>query len=433
MKKVVLLLVLLGAGGVLVAVGSGAVEFGRKTATFKTEKVRRGDVHATVSATGTIEPEEVVDVGAQVPGIIVALGRDPDGKLVDYRSPVEKGTLLAKIDDKLFAARLAQAEANVVQAKANVEQTKAKLRQYEREWSRAQQMHLTRAIPDIDFDLARSNYETTKASLEVTKASVKTAEAALQEAQANFDYTKILSPVKGVVIDRRVNIGQTVIASLNAPSLFLIAKDLERMEIWASVNEADVGQIHKGQVAKFTVAAYPRDEFSGKVSQIRLNATMNSSVVTYTVVVSIDKKDRRGEKSSDKLLPYMTASLQFEVAEQKNVLYLPNPVLRWRPPVVLVAKEERAKWAPILRRRAQGDGDKSPLRVNRDGKEFVTVWIKDGQGTVVPKEIQVGLTDGINTEVLAGLDEGDEVVSGVERITENTKSIIDFGNKVKKE
>jgi HlyD family secretion protein len=433
MKKVFLLLVLLGAAGGIVAVGSGAVEFGKKTATFKVEKVRKGDVHATVSATGTIEPEEVVDVGAQVPGMIIDLGRDPDGKLVDYRSPVEKGTLLAKIDDKLFAARLAQADANVAQAEANVEQTRAKLRQYEREWARAQQMHLSRSIPDIDFDLARSNYETTKASLEVAKANVKTAQAAQQEARANVEYTTIRSPVKGVVIDRRVNTGQTVIASLNAPSLFLIAKDLERMEIWASVNEADVGQVHKGQVVKFTVTAYPRDEFSGKVSQIRLNATMNSSVVTYTVVVSIDKLDRRGDKSSDKLLPYMTASLQFEVAEQKDVLYLPNPVLRWRPSPALVAKEERGKWGPILRRRAQTDGEKTTLRVNRDGKEFVTVWLKDGQGTVLPREVQVGLTDGINTEVIAGLQEGDEVVSGVERVTENTKSIIDFGNKVKKE
>jgi HlyD family secretion protein len=433
MKKVLILLVLLGAGGAIAAVSSGAVEFGRKVATFKMEKVRRGNVHAMVSATGTIEPEEVVDVGAQVPGLILQLGRDPDGKLVDYRSPVEKGTLLAKIDDKIFTAKMLQAEANVAQAEANVEQTRAKLRQYEREWARAQHMHVNRAIPDVDYDLARSNFETTKASLEVARANVKTAQAALQEARANVEYTTIRSPVKGVVIDRRVNTGQTVIASLNAPSLFLIAKDLEHMEIWASVNEADVGQVHKGQVVRFTVAAYPRDEFSGKVSQVRLNATMNSSVVTYTVVVSIDPEDKRGGKSSDKLLPYMTANLQFEVAEQKGVLYLPNPVLRWRPPPMLVAREERGKWGPILRRRAQSDAERSNLRVTRDGKEFVTVWVQDGQGTVLPREIQVGLTDGINTEVIAGLEEGDEVVAGVERVTESTRSIIDFGNKVKKE
>src|SRR5262249_20104205 len=154
---------------------------------------------------------------------------------------------------------LAQADANVIQAEANVEQTRAKLRQYEREWARAQQMRFGKAITEIEYDLARSNFETTKAAIDVAKATVKTAQAAQQEAKANLESTTIKSPVKGVVIARRVNTGQTVIASLNAPSLFLIAKDLERMEIWASVNEADVGQVHRGQVVKFTVAAYPRD------------------------------------------------------------------------------------------------------------------------------------------------------------------------------
>jgi HlyD family secretion protein len=426
MKKALLFLVLLAVGGGVVAVGSGAIRLGKKTVAFKTEKVRRGDVHATVSATGTIEPEEVVDVGAQVAGIIITMGRDPKnpGREVDWCTEVEEGTLLAQIDDTLYKARLEQANANLLQSIAKVEATRARLRQYEREWARAQLMHPTKAITDSDYDLARSNYENTKATLEVDKATVETNRALQAEAKANLGYSTIRSPVKGVIIDRRVNIGQTVVAALNAPSLFLIARDLKRMEIWASVNEADVGQLRKGQDVKFTVAAYPRDEFHGKVGQVRLNATMVSSVVTYTVVVAFDN-------SSAKLFPYMTANLQFEVAEHKNVLYLPNPALRWRPNPALVAKEERAKWGPILRRRAQGETDKTGLKVIRDHREFNTVWVKDDQGFVVPREIEVGLTDGINTEVLSGLQEGDEVVSGVERVQENTKSIIDFGNKMK--
>jgi HlyD family secretion protein len=389
---------------------------GKKTVTYKVEKVRRGDVHATVSATGTIEPEEVVDVGAQVAGIILSMGRDPKNpsREVDWCTEVEEGTLLAQIDDTLYKARVEQADANLAQSIAKVDTTRARLRQYERDWARARLMIPNQAITN------------TKATLEVDKATVETNRAALAEAKANLGYTTIRSPVKGVIIDRRVNIGQTVVASLNAPSLFLIAKDLTRMEIWASVNEADVGQIREGQEVKFNVAAYPRDEFRGKVRQVRLNAIMVSTVVTYTVVVSFDN-------SAGKLKPYMTANLQFEVAEHKNVLYLPNPALRWRPQPALVTKEERAKWAPILRRRAQGEGDKNAMKVIRDHQEFNTVWVKDGQGFVKAREIEVGLTDGINTEVLGGLEEGDEVVSGVERVQESTKSIIDFGNKMKQQ
>ncbi len=428
MKKLLLFLVLLAVAGGVVAVGSGAIVLGQKTVTYKTEKVRRGNIHATVSASGTLEPEEVVDVGAQVAGIILTMGRDPKdpSREVDWCTEVEEGTLLAQIDDTLYKARLGQADANLAQSIAKVDSTKARLRQYEREWARAQMMIPTKAITDSDFDVARSNYENTKATLEVDKATVETNRAAQAEAKANLGYTTIRSPVKGVIIDRRVNIGQTVVASINAPSLFLIAKDLTRMEIWASVNEADIGDVREGQEVKFTVAAFPREEFHGKVKQVRLNATMVSSVVTYTVVVGFENTGR-------KLKPYMTANLQFEVAEHKDVLYLPNPALRWRPPIAAVTKEERPKWAPILRRRAQGDNEKNSLKEIRDGKEFNTVWIKDGQGFVTAREVQVGLTDGINTEVLGGLQEGDEVVSGIERVVENTKSIIDFGNKMKQQ
>ena len=165
------------------------------------------------------------------------------------------------------------------------------------------------------------------------------AKANLEEASVNLGYTTIRSPVKGVILDRRVNIGQTVVASLNAPSLFLIAKDLSRMEIWASVNETDVGSIHVGQGVRFTVGAFPHDTFRGKVAQIRLNASMSQSVVTYTVVVEVENR-------SGKLLPYLTARLQFEVEERHDVLLVPNAALRWQPSARHVIPEARAATRP---------------------------------------------------------------------------------------
>jgi HlyD family secretion protein len=459
MKRLFQALVLLALGAAGTAVALGALRFNHQATLYRTEKVKRDNIRATVTATGTLEPEELVDVGAQVAGKIMRLGQVPPdasvirewatlivstgpgfspavsapavgavpvitllgaadsattGKTIDWCTRVVKDTLLAEIDPALYKARLTQAEANLIQAEANVEQTDAKLRQYERDWHRAQAMHATRALGDSDYDAARSNYETTKASLGVARAQVKVCQAALEEARANLGYTRIVSPVDGVIIDRRVNIGQTVIASLNAPSLFLIAKDLKRMEIWASVNEADIGQVRKGQEVTFTVPAYPQEKFKGEVAQIRMNAAMNSSVVTYTVVVRFANED-------EKLLPYLTASLQFEVEQRKQVLALPNSVLRWRPQLAQVAPEYRAEWAPRLKRRSQ-EGDRP--RGTRDSQERLTVWLADGQGFVVPREVLVGLTDGLSTEVLGGLEESEEVVSGVERVADTSRGVL---------
>jgi HlyD family secretion protein len=243
----------------------------------------------------------------------------------------------------------------------------------------------------------------------VAKAQVDVCLAALQEAETNLGYTEIRSPVKGVIIDKRVNTGQTIITSLNAQSMFLVAKDLDLMEIWASVNEADVGQIHVGQGVRFTVASQPTREYRGKVTQIRFNATNTSNVVTYTVVVSFDN-------SKEKLMPYLTASLQFEVAQRKGVLYLPNSVLRWRPLLRFVEESERARWDRQLRRAPGGEADKGGmLLVNEaEARDRVVVWVDNGRGFVESREVQIGQTDGRVTEILSGLGEGDEVVWGVD-------------------
>jgi HlyD family secretion protein len=418
MKKLFVLFLLVALGAVAGALWTGALSFGHETVTFRTEKVQRQDIHATVSATGTIEPEEVVDVGAQVLGKIVELGKDLDNKdkPVDHNSRVKKGMLLAKIDPDVYKAKVTQAEAALAQADANVIQTEAKLHQTANDWRRAKQMVQRNAIGAQEADAAEAAYETTKASLAVNVAAVKVAKANLEEAQTNFAYTKIVSPIDGIIVDRRVNVGQTVVAALNAPSLFLIAKDLKNMVIWASVNEADIALVQKSKLVTFTV---PNDttKYKGKVAKVRLNATMSSGVVTYPVDVSFDNSEAN-------LLPYLTASIQFEWAEAKNVLTLPNSVLRWRPQVQNVAREKRAEWGPKLRKRNQ-EGDKTALQVpNPDpNRKFVVVWVEDGKGFVEPREVEIGLTDGVNTEIKGGLKEDDKVVAGIERTKDESKGL----------
>ena len=260
--------------------------------------------------------------------------------------------VLARIDDSLFAAEVSQAKAQLAQSRANVQraeadlgQLKAKLIQAESDWLRAQKLGPSEALSQSDFDAARSNYDVARANLKVgqaalrqTKEAVAQSEAVLKKANQNLDYCTIRSPVKGVIIDRRVNIGQTVVASLSAPSLFLIAKDLKRMQIWVAVNEADIGNIRVGQPVSFTVDAFPRDTFAGTVGKVRLNATMTQNVVTYTVEVITDNSD-------GKLMPYLTANVKFLLATRQNVLLVPNAALRWFPQPDQIAPAFRDQYA----------------------------------------------------------------------------------------
>ena len=293
---------------------------------LKTSPVTRGDLVTSISATGTIEPEESVDVGAQVSGPIASLGEDsksPEG-VVSWDSEVEKGQVLARIDPTMYKAQVDQDKAKLDQDKAQLLQNQAKLVQAERDWARAQKLILTRSIADLDYDTAKMTFETSKYAIPLSKATIAADQAQLDHDQANLDYCTIRSPVKGTVVDRRVNVGQTVVSQMSTSSMFLIAKDLRRLQIWASVNEADVGQIHVGQKVNFTVDAFSGETFSGVVSQVRLNATMTQNVVTYTVVVNTDN-------SNGKLLPYLTTNLKFEVERHDNVLQVPSMALKWHP------------------------------------------------------------------------------------------------------
>ena len=417
--------ILLGLGIILLGAGWWFWSFFEQPRDrFVTTRIHRGDLLATVSSTGTIEPEDVVDVGAQVVGMIQEFGKDPNdsSRPIDYRSEVEEGTVLARIDDTIYKARVdktaaevAQAKAQVAQAKADLQradadllQLQAKYQQASRDWGRAQRLMAEKAIAEEEFDARHAANDVAKANVGVGEAAISQAKAALiraektllaseadlRESQKNLDYTVIRSPVKGVIVDRRVNVGQTMISSLNAPSLFLIAKDLKRLQIWASVNEADIGRIRVGQQVSFTVDAFPNEVFRGIVTQIRLNATMTQNVVTYPVVITLDN-------STGKLLPYLTANVKFEIAQRKNVLIVPNAALRWRPLPEQIA--------PGIEMPAERKGE-----TNRG-----IIWVGE-RGRVRPVEVQIGLSDGLFTEITTDdLTEGHVVVVG-ERLQTDT-------------
>lgn len=409
-----IMIVLLLAGTLGAAAFFYPLRNSNPTTVLRTVPLQRCDLQATISATGTVEPEELVDVGSQVAGKIVAFGKDASGRIIDYGSMVEEGMILAWIDDALFASDVVQAEAKLAEARAGLHkaeadlgQLRAKAMQAERDWVRARKLGPSDALSQSAYDAALSAHEIAKANVAVGKAAVAQAassvsqnEASLLKARQNLDYCTIKSPVKGIIIDRRVNIGQTVVASLNAPSLFLIAKDLRRMQVWVSVNEADIGRIHPGQPVVFTVDAFPDQTFTGTVGKIRLNASMTQNVVTYTVEVVTDN-------SSGKLIPYLTAAVRFIVDERPDALTVPNAALRWTPrfDAGYVQGNERGS------SRSASDGADPSLGTSR-GTPRGTIWVAKGDH-VQPFAVTVGLTDGTQTEVQGEhLHEGMDIVIG---------------------
>lgn len=376
---------------------------------YRTAAVTRGAVVSTIGASGTVEPEELVDVGTQVAGQILTFGKDRDGHAIDFGSEVEEGMLLAEIDDAVYkaevaeaTAQLAQATANHQSAVANLGQLNAKLHQARRDWERAKKLGPSDALAESSYDgyeaadaTATANVAVGQAAIAQAQASIAQNQAVLQRAQRNLGFCTIKSPVRGVIIDRYVNIGQTVVSSMNATSLFLIAKDLKRMQVWVAVNEADIGNLHPGQPARFTVDAFPGESFRGEVKKVRLNASMTQNVVTYIVEVSTDN-------SSGRLLPYLTANVQFELARRDNVWHVPNAALRWQPKTELLAA------APPPRPPAAA----APAAATEERVATATVWVPEG-ARVRPVPVRAGITDGIVTEISGdGLTEGLAVVIG---------------------
>ena len=430
---VVVLLSLVGFGGVWY--------FGKPAAApmvFRTTKVTRGDVIASIGANGTVEPDEVIDVGSQVSGPIIKFGTDVAGNVTDYHSDVQAGSLLALIDDTTYAAtlnegkaQLQSAQAGVARAEADKATAQAKLTQAQRDWERAEKIGPGDALAQTQYDTYKSLYEQSRAAIAVADASIATAKAAVAQAdsavsraQRNLDYCTIKSPVDGTVIDRRVNVGQTVVSVQSASSMFLIARDLSHMQVWVAVNEADIGQIHPGQSVTFNCDAFGERTFKGKVKKIRWNAQMTQNVVIYTVEVAVDNVDRT-------LIPYLTANVQFETARADNTLLIPNGALRWTPTAAeQIVPSEREKYAPKEPEvSADGKGHKPPGG-RGDGGDTKSaakpagkkpghpdtkpglVWVKDGE-LVRPVTVTTGVTDGASTAVLASdLKEDDEVVTG---------------------
>ncbi len=392
----------------LAAVAGGAVFLARGCSRpethleFKTEPLERADIRRTISATGTVEPEELINVGAQVNGKIMEFGRDADGKTVDYGSRVVKGMILAQIDDVTYKADLQEAEASLEQAEAAILSAEAAIKESEanellakNNWARAQTLYAQKSMTRSDYDSYQASFYSTgaesakaKAQLAQAKASKSIAEASLVKARRNLEYCTIVSPVDGVVIDRRVSVGQTVVSNQTASSIFLVARDFKKMQVWVSVNEADIGSIKTNMPVRFSCDAFPGMEFVGAVHRLRLNATLSSNVVTYIVEVNADNHE-------GKLIPYLTANVKFVRAERLNVLAAPAAALRYNPPEAI-----RLAPAPEL-----------------DRHEAV-LWVPAGPEKVRPVKVQTGLTNSLQTEIITDeLKAGDLLVVGTQQVT----------------
>jgi HlyD family secretion protein len=362
---VVALLVLAAAGYLY-----WSAQAGTRAPQYRFATVERGDVLYLVSSTGKLEPLRKVAVGTQVSGIISEI-------LVDFNDRVEKGQIVARIDPTLL-------ESAVRDAQANLARNLAQLQQLQNEYNRIERLAGQGLVSQTEFDTA-------KYALAVGRETVSSSEISLARAQQNLAYSTIYAPVSGTVIERNVDVGQTVAASFSAPQLFLIADDLRRMQILATVDESDIGRIREGQSVRFRVSAHPDRTFEGNVRQVRLQSTLVENVVNYTVVIDVENPDGL-------LLPGMTATVDFFVETVTDVLKIQNSALRFRPtPEMLAAIRE--------------SGERPPRAENGGGARL---WIlgADGKLSVVP--IATGLTDGQWTEISGeGIEEGMEAIAGV--------------------
>jgi len=355
---------------------------------LQTAKVAKGNVSTVITATGTIEATRQVEVGTQVSGVVEKI-------YVDYNSPVKAGQLIAELDKENLQELLSQARSayDVALNQQHYLQTIFK---------RQKELFDAKAISQADYQEADYNLATATGTV-VQKLSD------LKKAQTNLGYANIYSPIDGVVLSKDVDEGQTVAASYSTPTLFTIAQDLKRMQVEADVDEADIGNVKVGQRVVFTVDAFPDEEFAGQVTQVRLNSTVTSNVVTYTVIIKADNPD-------EKLKPGLTATVSIYTMELKDVLTLEAKALSFEPDAQLIQQYNAANGgAP--------QGDNSPAAEVKDNEplhdEYTkTVWVKDAKG-LHAQEVTVGKSDGINYEIVSGLKAGDEVATTLEAAVVN--------------
>jgi len=391
-----------------------------------TAKVERGDIHDVVEATGTINAVITVQVGSQVSGTISKL-------YVDFNSRVRKGDLVALIDPALFkgavqqaSADLENAKANLVAAKASLDKAKAAFVQAKADYDRTVGLTKDGIVSQQQLDVAKANYDSANAAVggaaaNVTQASAQVTQkgAALAVAQTNLNYTVIRSPIDGTVVARNVDVGQTVAASLQAPTIFTIAQDLTKMLVYAKTDESDVGNIKVGKPVTFKVDAFPKETFHGVVSQVRMNATTVQNVVTYDTIVEFANPDL-------KLFPGMTAYVTIPVATVQNVLKLPNTALRYKPPIepeqiLALYKQygieggerprasDTAAAAEVPQKAASGESQPKALR-----SDNAVVWKIRSDNSMEPVRVLLGITDHSFTEItgvaLGQLKEGDNLI-----------------------
>ena len=389
------LVLILSVIGVLVH----RLAFAKETTAYRFATIERGNLQSTVSATGTLNAVTTVSVGTQVSGQVSEL-------LVDFNDHVKKGQLLARIDPTLALQA-------VTDAQANLEKSQAQALQASRDYARNREL-------TNDGLVARSAYEVSQSGATVANAGVKSARVALDRARQNLSYTNIYAPIDGVVVERNVQQGQTVAASLSAPQLFLIANDLSQMQILAQVGESDIAQIKEGQPVSFTVQALTGQTFKGVVKQVRLQSTTTDNVVNYTVVVSVPNTD-------GKLLPGMTARVQFLTKEADNVLKVSNAALRYKPTDAEVAALKAARPATTTSTTSTASTTSATTTSARSGRSggtrtggartggssFGTLYYLDANGKLAVARVKTGLNDGSTTEITGKtIKEGMKVIAG---------------------
>jgi HlyD family secretion protein len=421
-------LVWIGLGALALAAGYFALRGRPAAAAFTTGSVDRGDVVEVVGATGTLEAVVTVQLGSQVSGTI-------DSLHADFNSTVKKGQVVARLDPSLFEARLGQARANLLAARANVDRARSSVEDMRQKYERAKELAAEKLLPITELETAKANYDGAIAQLKANEAAESQSQANLNQAQVDLSHTIIATPIDGVVISRNVDVGQTVAASFQAPVLFLIANDLTRMRVNASVDEADVGRVREGQEVSFHVDAFPEREFVGTVEQVRLNPTAVQNVVTYNTIVAVDNHDLL-------LRPGMTATVSIIVRKAENALRLPASALRFRPegytrpsgrtggsgagqrvraepgaaaavPGAATAAERPATGGSGGPRAAQS-GAASQAGERRGLGRPTTVFVLDATGQPKPVDVRVGISDGQFVEVRDGLEEGAAVITGTE-------------------
>lgn len=375
------------AGGVFVFTTLRAED--RAPVTYRTAPIEKGDVVKTVTATGTLSPRVTVTVGAQVSGRVQDL-------YVDFNSRVKKGQVIARIDPRMLNAEVSKAKANLASARARLTQARAKSREAKLQYDRDLALAKKNVVAAAEVESRRAASLSANAEVTAANAGVAQANAALEVARTNLGYATIISPIDGVVVSRSVDVGQTVAASLSAPTLFTIAQDLKKMEVHTSVAESDVGQLKDGQKAELSVDAHPGKIFEGVVKQVRYEAQTVQNVVTYDAVISVPN-------DALALRPGMTANVTFIVAKREGVLRVANAATRWRP--------ERSGAKKARKPRTPGQGKAKAKRPEGQKRIFV---LRDGKPR--PVLVKLGLADSTSTELTqAGeLKAGDLLIVGVQ-------------------